>query len=437
MATQHDRNQITTIGITDWRDRRQVFGIKAKDRLGHLYVLGKTGVGKSTLLLNMAIQDIERGNGCCVIDPHGDVANTLLDYVPEHRIRDVIYFNAADIEHPIAFNPLADVDRKNRHLVTSSIIAALRKIWSDSWGPRLEHILRFSILTLLHNPGSTLLDIQPLLTDADFRAKRLLTVTTEAILRFWYHEFDKYPAALRAEAIAPVLNKTGLFAASDVLRNIIGSSESSFNVRALMDESKVLICNLSKGAIGEDACALLGSIVLTALQTAALARSATVESSRTPFYVYVDEMHSFVTLSLSDILSEARKYGLSLFLTHQYIEQLDERIRAAIFGNVGTVITFRVGAADAAYLEREFAPVFNAADLINLPRYAMYLKLLIDGVTSKPFSATTLPLATSDRSFRDEVVQRSRQRYGKRITTPLSKQASIPTTDKDAQRTLF
>lgn len=407
----HRNGKITTIGRVSWRDDNRAFGIKAKDRLGHIYVLGKTGVGKSTLLLNMAIQDIEQGNGFCMLDPHGDIASAILHYVPAHRIDDVIYFNASDIEFPIAFNPLANVAKAEYNRVTASLVATFRKVWSDSWGPRLEHILRFSILTLLHHSGSTLLDIHPLLTEFDFRKERLANITSTPILRFWYNEFDKYPAAFRAETIAPVLNKVGLFAASAPLRQIIGQPESSFSVRELMDKQKILVCNLSKGAIGEDACALLGSMLLTSFQTAALSRSSIPEAERIPFYLYVDEMHSFVTLSFADVLSEARKYGLGLFLTHQYIEQLDERIRDAIFGNVGTIITFRVGAADAAYLEREFAPVFTETDIISLPRYSLYLKLLIDGIASTPFSATTLPLKPAAHSFRAEVIQRSRRTH--------------------------
>jgi hypothetical protein len=413
MHRNYAQNQITTIGTTNWRNEHQPFGIKAQDRLGHLYVLGKTGVGKSTLLLNMAIQDAEQGHGFCIIDPHGDIANIILEYIPQNRVADVLYFNAADLEHPIAYNPLAGISKHQHHLVTASLIATFRKIWSEFWGPRLEHILRFSLLTLLQNEHSTLLDIQPLLTDAEFRKARLVNITSPYILRFWYDEFEKYPAALRAEAIAPVLNKTGILAASAPVKNIIGQGESSFELRDVLDSGKILICNLSKGEIGDDATALLGSMLLTSIQTAALSRASMPEADRRPFYLYVDEMHSFVTLSFADILSEARKYGLSLFLTHQYIEQLDERVRAAIFGNVGTLISFRVGAEDARYLEREFSPVFTEADFIHLPRYSVYLKLLIDGIASKPFSADTLPLKPTDHSWKEEIIRHSRAQYGR------------------------
>lgn len=412
-ANNHEHRKITTIGKTDWRNTNQIFGIKDHDRLGHMYTIGKTGVGKSTLLLNMAIADIENGNGIAIIDPHGDIANSMLDYVPEHRTSDVVYFNAADFAFPICFNPFADIQSSNHHLVTSSLISTFRKIWSEFWGPRLEHILRFSILTLLQYPGSTLLDIQPLLTDMFLRRKVLSTITNPHILAFWQNEFDKYSPSLRAEAIAPILNKTGLFLASTPVRNMVGQKESAFHMQDILDEGKILICNLSKGQIGEDACALLGSMLLTSIQMAALQRAGVSENERRPFYLYVDEMHSFLSLSFADILSEARKYGLSLFLTHQYIEQLDERIRSAIFGNVGTIISFRVGAHDAGYLAREFYPLFAESDFINLPKYSIYLRLLIDGVASKPFSAVTLPLKPSQASYKEQIIASSRNRYAK------------------------
>ena len=405
-------SSITPIGITDWRNIHQAFGIKDKDRLGHIYVIGKTGVGKSTLLLNMAISDIERGNGICIVDPHGDIAETILHYVPASRIQDVIYFNPGDTDYPIAFNPLADINPREHHLVAAGLIAALKKIWSENWGPRLEYILRFSLLTLLSYPDATLLDIQPLLTNAFFRSQVLTYVTDPPILAFWQNEYEKYPPALRAEAIAPILNKTGLFLASMPLRNSMGQQRMTFSLLSVLDDKKILICNLSKGVIGEDASALFGSMLVTAIQLAALKRAAIPEQDRIPFYLYVDEMHSFVSLSFADILSEARKYGLSLFLTHQYIEQLHEKIRAAIFGNVGTIISFKVGAEDALTLEKEFHPIFSADDFINLPRYAIYLKLLIDGTTPKPFSANTHALPAYAKSYKENIIKASREIYG-------------------------
>ncbi len=404
---------ITPIGNTNFRNDKKPFGIKDTDRLNHIYVIGKTGTGKSTLLLNMAISDIQRGNGICLIDPHGDISERILDYVPKERINDVIYFDPADENFVIAFNPLQHVQSNQKHLVVAGLIATFKKIWKDSWGPRLEYILRFALLTLCNYPNATLLDIQSLLTDYDFRRKILAYCTDQYLLSFWYNEFDKYSPQLRAEAISPILNKTGLFVAITQLRNIIGQPESTFHVSEVMDKGKILICNLSKGKLGEDATTILGSMIVNAIQLAALARASQEEECRKPFYLYVDEMHSFISMSFIDILAEARKYKLSLFLAHQYIEQIDEKIRFAIFGNVGSMIIFRVGAEDAKYLKQEVYPPFIEEDLINLPRYSMYLKLMIDGATSKPFSATTVPVTEVSTSFKNTIIKLSQHKYCK------------------------
>lgn len=406
-------HDFTPIGITNWRNTKQPFGIKDADRLGHIYVIGKTGVGKSTLLLNMAISDIEKGKGLCVIDPHGDIAETLLHYIPQERIHDVIYFNPKDTEYPIAFNPLKGVHPNHHHLVAAGLISTFKKIWADSWGPRLEYILCFALLTLLEVPDATLLDIQPLLTDPTFRTRVLGYAKNQHIISFWRNEFEKYSPALRAEAITPILNKTGVFLTSIPLRNMVGQKTRSFNMQKVLDEGKILICNLSKGEIGEDASSILGSILVTSIQLAALYRARQAEQTRTPFYLYVDEMHSFVSLSFADILAEARKYKLSLFLTHQYIEQLHEKIRAAIVGNVGTFISFRIGAEDAAYVVKEFQPTFTEHDFVSLPKYAMYIKLMIDGASSKPFSGVTMQPKQITQSFKADVIAYSRKTFGR------------------------
>lgn len=402
---------ITPIGIIDWRNQHQVFGIKDSDRLGHMYCIGKTGAGKSTLLLNLAISDIERGNGVCVIDPHGDLATQLLDYVPSRRVNDVIYLNVTDLDFPIGLNPLHNISPSQRNIVTSSIISAFKKVWADSWGPRLEHILRFSILTLLYYPKATLLDIQPLLTNLYFRNRILNLVPDQMVRDFWEHEYEKYSSTFKSEAIAPVLNKMGLLSASMQLRYIVGQ-QHDLHLRKIMDEQKIVICNLAKGVIGEEVSALLGSLIVTEIQSAALSRAGGNPEKRIPFYVYVDEMHSFVTLSFADVLAEARKYGVGLFLTHQYLSQIDERIRSAIFGNVGTLISFRVGAEDAIEIAKEFSSVFKENDLVSLPKYSMYLKLMIDGATSKPFSAISLPRSIPVNSFRKQIIQHSQEAYG-------------------------
>jgi len=359
----------------------------------------------------MAISDIKNGCGLALIDPHGDMAEEILDYVPKKRIKDVIYFNPTDLDYPIAFNPLEKVPKDFHHLVASGIISTFKKIWPEFWGPRLEHILRHALLTLLEYPNSTLLDLPKLLTDKDFRKSVLNYITHTQVREFWFSEFDKYSVWLRSEAISPILNKISQFLISIPLRNIVCQKENTFDVRQVMDEGKILIVNLAKGKIGEDNCSLLGALVVTKIQLAALSRADLPEENRKPFYLYVDEIHSFITLSFADILSEARKYGLNLVLTHQYIEQLDERIRAAIFGNVGTIISFRIGAEDAKYLAQEFAPIFNEADLINLPNFHIYLKLMIDGVTSQPFSAITLRLREIKTSHKEEIIEFSRKRY--------------------------
>jgi len=412
--SNNNNNSITPFAVTDYRDIRKRFGIKEKNRRGHIYIIGKTGTGKSTLIQNMAISDIKSGKGLGLIDPHGDLAEDILNLIPKKRVKDVVYFNPGDLKFPIAFNPLEKVPKDFHHLVVSGIISTFKKIWAEFWGPRLEHILRFSILTLLEYPGSTLLDLPKLLTHKEFRQQVLKHVTSSQVREFWFYEFDKYSAWLRSQAISPILNKIGQFLISLPLRNIVGQKKNTFNFRTLMDEGKILIVNLSKGKIGEENCALLGAMIVTQIQLAALSRANLKENERKPFYLYVDEIHNFLTLSFADILSEARKYGLNLTLAHQYIEQLDDKLRAAIFGNVGTLISFRVGAGDAKYLAREFSPVFCEGDLVNLHNYNIYLKLMIDGKTSQPFSAVTLPPYGKRHSHKEAIIKNSRKHYSRK-----------------------
>ena len=409
----NDENPITPFAMTNYRDIRKRFGIKEKNRRGHIYIIGKTGTGKSTLIENMVTSDIREGNGLALIDPHGDLAEDVLSSVPRGRMKDIIYFNPADIEYPIAFNPLESTHPDHRHLVASGLISVFKKIWSEFWGPRLEHILRYSILTLLEHPGNTLLDIPRLLTDKEFRSGIVGKVTNQQVREFWLFEFEKYSAWLRSQAISPILNKVGQFLASVPLRNIVGQKENTFDLRKAMDEGKVLIVNLAKGKIGEENCSLLGAMMVTRIWLAALSRADLPEIERKPFYLYVDEIHNFLTLSFADILSEARKYGLNLTLAHQYIEQVDEKIRGAIFGNVGTIISFRVGIEDARYLAGEFYPVFSESDLVNLPNHHVYLKLMIDGATSQPFSAVTLAPPERKDSCKAEIIRLSTQRYSR------------------------
>jgi hypothetical protein len=407
------KNSITPFAITDFRDIKKCFGIKDKNRSGHIYILGKTGTGKSTLIQNMIASDIKRGHGLALLDPHGDLAEAVLDLVPKRRINDVFYFNPADLDFPIAFNPLEKTGPDKRHLIASGLISAFKKIWAEFWGPRMEHILRHCILALLEYPDSTLLDLPPMLTDKDFRSRVLQKVSNPGVRDFWLLEFEKYSPWFRSEAVSPILNKIGQFLATPLIRNIVGQSKSSFDLRSVMDEGKILIANLAKGKIGEDNCSLLGSMLVTKLQLAALSRAEMPEHKRTHFHLFIDEIHSFLTLSFADSLSEARKYGLYLVLSHQYIEQLDEKIRAAIFGNAGTLISFRVGAEDAKYLAREFYPTFCERDLVCLPNHHIYLKMMIDGYTSNPFSAVTLPPAKNGVSYQNRIIDTSREKYGR------------------------
>ncbi len=408
-----NENSITPFAITDYRDRRDVFGIKKRDRSGHMYVIGKTGTGKSTLLANMLVADIRRGEGLALIDPHGDLAEELLNFIPEARMEDVIYFNPGDMNYPIAFNPLEDVPPDFRHLVASGLISVFKKIWPDSWGPRLEHILRHAILTLLEYPGSTLLDVPRLLTNKEFRMNVLKNVRDQHMREFWVEEFGKLSPSYRSTAIAPVLNKTGQFLTSLPLRYIVGQKGNSFDLRRVMDEGKIFIVNLSKGKIGEDNSSLLGALMVSKITLAAMSRADVPEEGRRPFYFYVDEVHNFITPAFADILSESRKYGLNLILAHQYIDQLDKPVRSAIFGNVGTIISFRVGIDDARVMANEFYPVFEKSDLIALANHHIYLKLMIDGTTSRPFSAKTLPPPKAKASLKEEIVEHSRVKYGR------------------------
>lgn len=406
--------EITTFAKTNFRNREQVFGIKTDDRRRHMYVIGKTGMGKTNLIQNMAIQDIRNGKGLAVVDPHGEFAEECLKAVPANRISDVIYFNPADMEFPIALNVMEKVAPDQRHLVASGLVGVFKKIWADSWGPRLEYLLRNAILALLEYPNSTLLGVTRLLIDKEYRAKVMTKVTDPVVKSFWVDEFSKYQDRLMAEAIAPIQNKVGQFLSSSLIRNIVGQTKSSFSFREVMDDQKILIMNLSKGRVGEDNSALLGAMMITKIQLAAMARVDTPEKGRKDFYLYVDEFQNFATESFANILSEARKYRLNLILAHQYITQLDEKVQGAVFGNVGTLVTFRVGSLDTEILEKEFEPTFMATDLVNLAKYNVYLKLMVDGVATNPFSATTLPPLEMEttKGNMEKIIRNTRDRYG-------------------------
>lgn len=407
-----DDNPITVFAKTNFRNQERVFGIKADDRRRHMYLIGKTGMGKTNLLENLAIQDIQQGHGICFIDPHGDVALKLIKAIPPERINDVIYFDPADQAFPIAFNVLEQVGADQRSLVASGLVGVFKKIWADSWGPRLEYILRNAILALLEYPGSSLLGVMRILVDKSYRERVMEKVTDPVVKQFWTVEFAGWNERVLQEVISPIQNKVGQFTSNSLIRNIIGQPTSAFDVREIMDSKKILIMNLAKGKIGEDSSALLGAMMITKIQLAAMGRVDTPEEDRKDFYLYVDEFQNFATDSFANILSEARKYRLSLILANQYITQLEEPVRDAIFGNAGTIISFRVGAADAEFLEKEFEPVFMMNDMVNLPKYQIYLKLMIDGIAGDAFSATTLPpILIETPGINDKVIAVTRERY--------------------------
>ncbi len=406
-------NQITLFGEVNYRNQRKSFGIKRDDRRRHMYVIGKTGMGKTTLLENLIISDILNGEGCCYIDPHGDTAEKILNFIPAHRINDVIYINPSDTDFPIAFNVLEAVDEKDKNFIASGLISIFKKLWADSWGPRLEYILRNSILALLDYPGSTLLGIMRILVDKEYRAKVVEKITDPVVRSFWTNEFSKWSDKVLQEVVSPIQNKVGQFLTNFMIRNIVGQVKSTIDLRDIMDNRKILILNLSKGRIGEDTMQLLGSMIVTKLYLAAMSRVDMPEPERKDFYLYVDEFQNFATESFANILSEARKYRLNLIVAHQYIEQLPEEVSNAVFGNVGTLVCFRVGSIDALKLVPEFMPFFTEEDLVNLPAYNIYLKLMIDGISSDPFSAGTLPPLFEDyrTDNSDKVIRVTRERY--------------------------
>lgn len=410
----HDEN-ISAFGLTNFRGINHQFGMYRRDRSRHVYIIGQTGAGKSGMLELFALSDVFYNQGYCIIDPHGDFAINNLRFVPEYRIKDVIYFNPADTAYPVAFNPLELDDPARKPNVCSEVIGVLKRMFGDSWGPRLEHILRYTLLALLDRPEATLLDISRMLTDKDFRKETLDYCKDVTVLQFWKHEFGQWNEKQVNESIAPVLNKVGAFTANPIIRNIIGQPKSSFNVRKIMDEGKILVVNLSKGLVGEDNAGILGSFLVTKVQLAAMSRSDIPDvADRRPFYLYVDEFQNFATDSFSVILSEARKYGLNLTVANQYISQMTDSVRDAVFGNVGTTISFRVSADDAPILAKQFEPVFDQSDLIQMNNRNFVISMIINGEKAPAFSATTLSLPTTPQDNFEQIVASSRELYARR-----------------------
>jgi hypothetical protein len=406
-------DELTVLGETTFRNNFKLFGIRQDDRRRHIYIVGKSGTGKSVLLENMAINDIYKGRGVIVVDPHGEFAEKTISCIPDERADDVVVFDPADRGFPIAFNLLEHVEDDFKGMVASGFVGIFKKIFGHSWGPRLEHILRNTVLALLDYPESTMLDIPKMLTENHFRDKVVGYVKDPVIKDFWTLEFAQYDSKFRTEAVSPILNKIGQFLATATIRNIVGQPHSTLDIREIMDQKKIMIVNLSRGKIGEDNSALLGAMMITKIQLAAMSRADVTVDKRPDCFLYVDEFQNFATESFAVILSEARKYHLDLTIANQYIAQMPEEVRDAVFGNAGTIISFRVGGNDADFLVKEYEPVFDANDLVNLDKYNIYIKLLINGISSPAFSARTLPPVGELTGNTEKIIEHSRKLYAK------------------------
>lgn len=405
---------ISAFGLTNFRGINHQFGMLRSDRSRHLYIIGQTGAGKSGLLELFALSDIFHGHGYAVVDPHGDLAVNNMRFIPGSRMKDVVYFNPADTAHPVGFNPLEVTNPEQKSNISSEVIGVLKRMFGESWGPRLEYILRYTILALLDRPSTTMLDIARMLTDKKFRKETLSYCTDSVVMQFWNVEFASWNDKFASEAIAPVLNKVGAFTANPTIRNIIGQPKSTFNIREIMDEGKILVVNLSKGLIGEDNAAILGSFLVTKIQLAAMSRSDIPNiADRRPFYLYVDEFQNFATDSFATILSEARKYALNLTVANQYIGQMTETVRDAVFGNVGSMISFRVSADDAPILSKQFEPQFEPGDLLQMHNRHFIINMVINGEKAPAFSATTLKLPPEQIDNTPQIIEHSRRLYSR------------------------
>lgn len=404
-------DELTPFATTNYRNIREAFGIKRRDRARHMYVIGKSGSGKSKMLELMIKNDIEKGHGICVIDPHGDLIENIVPFIPEHRIKDVIFFNPVDEAYPIAFNPIEKVNPMLRQQVAMGLIEIFKKSFGSNWTPRLEHVLRMTILALLDAPKASVMSILLLLTDREYRQETIKSIEDQVVKNFWTNEFAGWSEKFDAEAIMPILNKIGQFVSSTIIRNIVGQEDNKINMPEIMDGRKLLLVKLPKGILQEENASLLGSMIITKIYQAALARADKAESERVPFYLYVDEFQNFATDTFANILSEARKYKLSLTMAHQYVSQLNDVVKKTVFGNVGSIISFRIGPEDALLMEKEFEPKFTAQDIVNLGVREIYLKLSIDDEVKEAFSAKTLTVPPSAFNFREQIVQYSRENY--------------------------
>jgi uncharacterized protein DUF87/type IV secretory system conjugative DNA transfer VirD4/TraG family protein len=421
------------IGTREGWGHTASFGIQAEDARHHTYIIGKTGVGKTTLLRNMILQHLYQGHGLALLDPHGDLADELLDHFPTSRADDLVYFNPGDLQFPVGLNLLTNVPSDDRHLVASGIVGAFKSIWRDSWGPRMEYILYNALAALLDCQNTSLLGVNRMLTDAQYRAWVVRQGKDPFVRNFWLEEFAGYDTRFVREAIAPIQNKIGQFLMNPTIRNILGQVKSKIDFRFMMDTGRVFIANLSKGKLGADKASLLGSLLATQFQLAAMSRTDTPEVGRRDFHLFIDEFHNFTTDSFAAILAEARKYRLCLTLSHQYLEQLSPEVRQAVFGNAGTMITFRVGHTDAELLAKEFANTFVTGQFVELDRYQILIRLLEDGVAATPFSAKTLPALDCRHSRRHKLTQRSRERFATERPTVEGKLESWMEAEAQAQ----
>jgi hypothetical protein len=413
---QIDPAEVSFIGRTNYvaalEEKKFVFGIKRVDRRRHLYIIGKSGVGKSKALELLIRQDIAYGHGLCLLDPHGDVIDAILDFIPENRIEDVVIIDPTDMEYPSSFNPLQNIDPAFKHQLSQGLIEVMQKQFGANWTPRLEHVFRFTVLALLDYPHATMRGMISMLTDRNYRQKVVEYIEDDMVKRFWAIEFADWSEKFDTDAIIPLVNKLGQFLSDPLLRNIFGQKENKINLEELMNQKKLIFINLSKGRLGEENASFLGAMFITKIKQAGMSRASMPEKDRHDFYLYVDEFHNLVTETFENILSEARKYGLCLTVAHQYMGQLIPRVQMAVLGNVGSIIIFRVGGEDAVHLEPEMAPVFHVKDMINLGMQEFYIKMMIDGESYDPFSAETLKvLPAPHASFRERIIARSREKY--------------------------
>jgi len=414
MSQKHPDTAEYCLGVRHGWSDGEPFGMTAEDRRQHVYVIGKSGSGKTTLLKNMLIEHLEKGDGLALLDPHGDLAEEILAHIPRHRSNDLVYFNPADEAHPLGLNVFAGVAKENHHLVASGIVSAFRSLWSESWGPRLEFILWNSVSALLHAQNASLLGINRLLTDDNYRRKIVSQIDDPFLRNYWEKEYESYDPRYRRESIAPIQNKVGQFMLSPQLRNILGQSGTKVSLPHVMNHRQIFIANLCKGKLGEDKCNLIGSLLTTQFQLAAMARADTPEKDRVDFFLFLDEFQNFSTDSFASLLSEARKFRLNLTLSHQYIAQLSLPVQKAVLGNVGTLLSFKVGYSDAVALGNELGNDFPPSRFVEMDRFHVIVRLLSHGVTTVPFLGRTLAPPSVKRTQVEKLISHSRMRF----TTP-------------------